>query len=328
MNKRYEYLGAAFGATALAILILDGRTALQGAQEGIDLCLKTLIPTLFPFFFLSNTLSSSLTGRNIPILRPMGRLCKIPKGAESIFLIGLLGGYPMGAQCISGAYEAGCLTSKDARRMLAFCNNCGPAFLFGISGALFSNPTVPWILFGIHFASALLVGVILPGEPSCCNYVNRPKFSPVIILRQAIRSMAVVCGWVVLFKVLLAFLSRWILWLFPTEVQVGIMGILELSNGCIGLHAIESLDVQLILCAGLLGFGGLCVTMQTWFAAGKVEKGLYFPGKLLQTAISIALACLIWKWEKSFLPIMVSLVLGIFLRKTENRCRNPRSIVV
>ena len=33
-------------------LILDSRTALAGAVQGVELCLKTLIPFLFPFLFL------------------------------------------------------------------------------------------------------------------------------------------------------------------------------------------------------------------------------------------------------------------------------------
>ena len=44
--------GFAAGA-AMLMLILDGRTALTGAAEGIDLCIRTVIPALFPFFVLS-----------------------------------------------------------------------------------------------------------------------------------------------------------------------------------------------------------------------------------------------------------------------------------
>ena len=43
-------------------LILDGRTAIDGARQGIELCLRTVIPSLFPFFVLSILLTSSLLG--------------------------------------------------------------------------------------------------------------------------------------------------------------------------------------------------------------------------------------------------------------------------
>lgn len=328
MNRRSDIFIPIFGALAMIVLILDGKTALIGAQEGLDLCLKTLIPTLFPFFFLTNILSSSLIGRNIKLLRPIGRLCKIPEGAESILVIGLLGGYPIGAQCIGTAYEAGGLSLRDARRMLAFCNNCGPGFLFGITGSLFSDPSISWLLFGIHFISAVAVGVIVPGAPGLCKAVATIKPSPVKALRNSIHATAGVCGWVVLFKVLLSFLNRWFLWYFPASVQIGLIGILELSNGCIALHQIENTSLKLILCAGIFGFGGLCVTMQTWFAAGNVDKKLYFPGKLLQAALSMTLVSLIYDPKMSLLPVTGSIILGIFLRKSEKRCRNPQPLVV
>ena len=64
-------LGAFAG---ISILILDSRTALIGAQEGIVLCLQTVIPSLFPFFMLSNLLTGSLMGADFRILRPIGRI--------------------------------------------------------------------------------------------------------------------------------------------------------------------------------------------------------------------------------------------------------------
>ena len=50
--------------------------------------------------------------------------------------------------------------------------------------------------------------------------------------------MATVCGWVELFRVLLAFLKRWIFWILPAAVHVAVTGILELSNGCCELLSV------------------------------------------------------------------------------------------
>lgn len=328
MNRRYEFWIGTYAAAGLLILILDGRTALAGAYEGVELCLKTLVPTLFPFFFLSNILSSSLSRKRIKLLRPLGRLLRIPDGAEYILLTGLLGGYPVGAQCISNAYEAGTLSHQDARRMLAFCNNCGPAFVFGMAGALFPDPWTAWFLFGIHFICAGLVGFFLPGNAGKCLPNPSSFSSPVRALQQSIRSIAGVCGWVILFKVLLSFMERWFLWYFAAELQIAVTGFFELSNGCVRLAAVKDPQLRFVLCAAFLGFGGLCVTMQTWFAAGNVDKRLYFPGKLLHSTLSMMLACLVCGSIWFLLPAVLSVILVIFLRKTEKRCRNPQLLVV
>ena len=52
--------------------------------------------------------------------------------------------------------------------------------------------------------------------------------------------MGYICGWVVLFRMILAFFDRWFLWLFPAAVRVGIYGVLELANGCCALLMIEN----------------------------------------------------------------------------------------
>lgn len=163
MIRRADTLTGIAAATGIALLILDSKTALAGAQSGVELCIRTVIPSLFPFFLFSILLTTSLIGRRIPILRPVCRLCRIPGGAESILIAGFLGGYPVGAQCVSQAYRAGQLSHRDARRMLGFCNNCGPAFLFGMAAALFREWWAPWSLWGIHIFSALCVGVLIPG---------------------------------------------------------------------------------------------------------------------------------------------------------------------
>lgn len=328
MNRRISYLTAITAGVGLMILILDSRTALQGAQEGVMLCIRTIIPSLFPFFFLSNILSSSLMGRRIPLLHPIGRLCRIPNGAEYILISGLLGGYPVGAQCISDSLKSGALSRQDARRMLAFCNNCGPAFLFGMASVLFEQKWIPWGLLAIHIAAALIVAIVVPGKPGICTPQMKREVSPVGALNRAVRSIAGVCGWVVLFRVVISFLERWVLWYFGPEIQVIISGILELSNGCIGLGSIDSTMLKFVLCSGFLGFGGLCVGMQTFFAAQNVEKYLYFPGKALQCCVSMTLACMVCGSVYCVIPALLSIILTVILRKTQKSCRIPQRVGV
>lgn len=255
------------------------------------LCIYTVIPSLFPFLFLSALLNSSITGRKISSLRPLGRLCGIPNGGESILLIGLLGGYPAGAKCINDTYRNGQLTKADAQRMLGFCNNAGPAFLFGMLSRCFSSSLVTFALWMVHVFSVVLTGVLLPGKQQrqSCSEINRP-ITVSKALDNSLKAMASICGWIVLFRVVIKFCERWFLWLFPGEWQVLIIGILELSNGCITLSTVKSEALRFVLAACMLSLGGLCVAMQTVSVTKELGIGMYFPGKLLQTALSLLLA--------------------------------------
>ncbi len=288
MKKRlWSGAGACLG---MLILILDGRTALEGARAGVELCLKTVIPALFPFFLLSVLLTSSFLGCSFALLRPLGRLFGMPKGGESLLIPALLGGYPVGAQAVAGAVQAGQLSHQAGARLLAFCNNAGPAFLFGIVGPMFPRAWMAWALWGIHIAGALAAALLLPGSDEMVSLSPGKPLSLSAALRAALGVMATVCGWVVLLRVLIAFLSRWMLWLLPTAAQVAVIGLLELSNGCCALLAIEDVPLRFLICSGMLACGGLCVTMQTRSVAQGLSLEYYLPGKLVQTAVSLLLA--------------------------------------
>ncbi len=311
------YLTAALTAVGMAVLILDTKTAISGASEGILLCIQTVIPSLFPFFLLSILLTASLTGHRLPFLTPIAGLLRIPAGAESLLAVGLFGGYPVGAQCIAQSCRNGSLSASDGRRMLAFCSNAGPAFLFGIGARLFPSMWLCWLLWGIHIAAAWLVGLMTPGggaEP-----VRLPDARPITLpqaMKQSLGIMAVVCGWVILFRTLIAFAQRWFLWLLPEAARLVLCGVLELANGACGLLEEESVGLRFLLFSVFLGFGGLCVTLQTFSVTDHsgVDTALYLPGKITQAAISLLLAAAAqfcfpvqWRWRPGIVPLAVAL---------------------
>ncbi len=288
LSNRYVPWVAAGG---MIFLILDSEHALTGAREGLELCCRAVIPSLFPFFVLSILLTNCLRGRPLPLFKPFGKLCGIPEGGESLLAIGLLGGYPVGAQCIYNSYHSGHLSKADAKRLLGFCSNAGPSFIFGILSALFSEARSVWILWLIHIISALLVGMLLPGKSSD-RFTGKQaeSFTVQHALKQSLHTMGYVCGWIILFRVVTVILNRWFLWLLPSSLQVIIIGMLELTNGCLTLNNVTSESTRFIICAALLAFGGACVGMQTASVCGELGTGMYFPGKILQSIFSVSLA--------------------------------------
>ena len=283
-----------FASIGMLFMILDTKTAIAGAQKGVNLCLMTVIPSLLPFFMLSILLTGSISGIQSKLLSPINRLCRIPQGSESIFLIGLLGGYPAGAQAVADCFASGQLRKQDARRMLGFCSNAGPSFLFGIVASVFSQRSSPWLLWLIHIFSALAVGILLPGGGNRGTILSQQKNVTVPeALTRSVKIMAKVCGWIIVFRVILAFFNRWFLWMFPTPIRVVIFGIAELTVGCTSLSAIQCEGLRFILAAAFLGFGGICITMQTVSVTEKTGCGMYIPGKLLQCLLSVLLAAVV-----------------------------------
>lgn len=281
---------AIFAALGMAALIFDSRTALLGAQTGMEVCIKTVIPSLFPFFVLSILLGGALREERMGFLAPIARLLRVPDGAMPLILVGLLGGYPVGAQGVALAHREGRLHQADAWRMLAFCSNAGPAFIFGMGARLFPQLWVCFLVWAVHIASSWCVALLTP-----CDHTHTAAIatgggiSLPQAMRQAIITLASVCGWVVLFRILIAFADRWALWAVSREIRAMLIGAAELANGCCTLPEIPGTGLRMTAFASLLSFGGLCVAMQTASVCQGTNLGLYLPGKVCQAAISCLL---------------------------------------
>lgn len=295
----------------LIILIFDSRTAIDGARIGLDLCLKSVIPALYPFFIISIYITNSFYGISIPFLQPIGKLFSIPRGAECILIPAFLGGYPVGAQSIAAAYSSGYLGKQQAQRMLAFCSNAGPAFLFGMAGNLFSDVWMAWMLWGIHIITALLVSFTVSPIKDINEKpvnLNQKAANLSYAMRLSVKAMAQICGWIILFRVLMTFLSRWILWILPIWIQTAVTGLLELSNGILELGNIKNTALRFVLCSSMLSCGGVCVMMQTKSVIGRLSLKYYILGKALQTLYSLIFSIvLIYRqyWTIFLVPLII-----------------------
>lgn len=293
MKSKYSALLGCAALIMTGILIFDTKTAYAGAMDGIQLCLQSVIPALFPFIFLSILITSGLCGANIPILRPLGKLFLLPPGAEYLLLMAFLGGYPVGAQSIHSAWQDEVLDTKTAKRLLGFCNNAGPSFIFGIVGPMFSGMSTAWSLWIIHIISALIVCRLLPVNKGAVQIKTYTKsVSLTASIPHALKVLSGICGWVIIFRVLLKFLTQYFIGQTPATVQVLFSGVMELTNGCLLLQCIYYEPLRYVIASVLIGFGGLCVYLQTRSVTGELGLGYYFPGKLLQSSISLLLAIL------------------------------------
>ena len=137
MKQKGRYFIALGCVLCAAILVLDGDVVAAGALSGVQLCLQTVIPSLFCFMVLTGFLINSGLYRLISL--PLGPLTKglfcLPPSMGSVVLLSLIGGYPMGAKSIAGLLEQGRLDRATAQRMLPFCCCAGPSFIITAVGS-------------------------------------------------------------------------------------------------------------------------------------------------------------------------------------------------
>ena len=305
-----RYLPPIGWALGMLVLILDGRTAMAGAAAGLELCIRTLIPSLFPFFVLSMMLTNTLSG-------------------GGLLLAGILGGYPVGAGNAAHAYRNGQLSREDAERMAVLCNCAGPSFLFGVLGPVLEDPAASIALWLIYLLSVGALWMLLPKSKQTSCVRHHITLQQTLFL--SIRAMAGVCGWVILFRLVLTILDRWILWILPDCARVCVYGILELSNGCLSLTVLEP-KMRFILAAGFISFGGVCVFLQTASVTEGLSMRYYFQGKMFQTSFCMLLASLLAPGavDPAVQVVLAAAAAGFarFLGISEKRSGNPVAVIV
>ena len=328
MKSNRRTASVIFCLITLLLLITDAPTASNGAFAGIELCMKVLIPSLFPFFLTITYTNELITGHTFPGLRFLGRILKLPSGGESILFLGFLGGYPVGAKLISDQYRNKQISKRAAQILLGYCSNAGPAFIFGITGLLFANKWAPVFLWLTHMISAVITGYMLPKPNADRISVSKTgKMSLSGAMQSSIQTCAAVCGWVITFKIMESYLSKWLSNHTSPMLMYILQGLLELSNGCIALQTLTSEALRYILVSGFLAFGGICVLLQTASVTQELGIGLYIPGKIIQTGISLIISAFILVHNltlSTFLAIIVPSILSIFLTYAvvKKRCGN------
>lgn len=322
---RFQGIGAAAG---FLILILDSRRALDAARSGLELCIKTVIPSLFPFFVISIFLTN-IPWKKVPFpLHILGNIMNVPKAAESLLIPSILGGYPVGAKCVADLYNKKQIGRKDAERLLAFSSNAGPSFLFGMVSVFFPEKSIIWLLWLIHIFSAVLTAATIPFEKTVCQFEpSIQKQHEASVIYAAAKAMCLVCCWVILFRMIISFLETWVLWILPEWIQTVLVGILELTNGCCQLQNIPDLKLRFIVCSCMLAFGGICVLFQTASVTHGLSIGCYIKGKMIQTLFSYLLSCAVVMDNRLIYTVWIPALLFLF-RKKQKKYSNPQNLPV
>ena len=300
MRLRWRGLACLCLCGVLVWFLADAGDVRADTKDALVLCARSVIPSLFPFLVISSLLLSLGFGQlTAPWLAGlMEPLFRVPGAGSAALVLGLVGGYPIGARTAADLCRQGLASRREAERMLAFCNNSNPVFLISVLGAgVFGSIRTGVWLWLIHVLSALLTGLVFRGSGKAAvqRPVARPapfqavRFVPALVgaVRSALSGMLSVCAFVVFFYVLARPLAA--LGGRPGPVLVGAVELFSLTP------LLTADRFGLVLAAGAAGWGGLSVLCQT--LAVLEGSGLRLRncllGKAVQCAFSLLLAALL-----------------------------------
>ena len=335
---------------AAVMLLLYPQNCIESARDGLNLWLLTVLPALLPFMTASFVLMETGVVRFISsILMPMTRVIfRAPGESAFVFIASAMSGYPAGARLTGELYKKGRISEAQAQHIMRFTSVSGPVFLSGAvgTGMLFA-PYASAYLLAAHYASALIVGIIL-GLFEKRQTLAKVRWRDVVAqlkkdvcacpstghilsssVEKSLRTLLQIGGFIMLFSVILKMLEVTgtmdaLVWLYTPAARLAgldaaasealLAGGIEMTNGCARVAALNvSIHIKLMLVSGIVAFGGLCIHMQTKSVLAPCD--LVPKRFVLVKSLQAALCC-----------TLTSLLLAVFPPAIETAAVEPTQI--
>ena len=298
----------------IILFIINLNTCMQSTCTGLNLVIKAILPTIFPFSVICNLIIhydgisfySNILG---PIIcKPL----KLSNCSSFPIVASLLCGYPLGCKYCCDLYELGCISKEEYLRLLNIASNASPIFLIGsVGAAMLGNIKYGFILLLGNYLAPLIIGFFTKKNTHEFNNSNEyplkidGSYNFGIIIKtsieNAINTTLQVGAFVIIFSIIIGIIKNnsliniifnnveKLLSLSPNSLYGIFLGSIEYTNGCKILTSISSSIIfKLSAISFICSFSGLSIIGQISSFTGKFNVSLkkYSFIKFIQGIIS------------------------------------------
>ena len=298
----------------IILFIINLNTCMQSTFTGLNLVIKAILPTIFPFSVICNLIIhydgisfySNILG---PIIcKPL----KLSNCSSFPIVASLLCGYPLGCKYCCDLYELGYISKEEYLRLLNISSNASPIFLIGsVGAAMLGNIKYGFILLLGNYLAPLIIGFFTKKNTHEFNNSNEYPLKTdgsynfgIIIktsIENAINTTLQVGAFVIIFSIIIGIIKNnsliniifnnveKLLSLSPNSLYGIFLGSIEYTNGCKILTSISSSIIfKLSAISFICSFSGLSIIGQISSFTGKFNVSLkkYSFIKFIQGIIS------------------------------------------
>lgn len=283
-------------------VILNPSLSLESAKDGVLIWLNILLPSLLPFFIISEILIEfgfvDFIGKLLkPLMKP---LFNSPGVGAFPLTMSMLSGYPVGVRLTSRLREEKLISKSEGDRLICFCSTSGPLFMLGAVsiGMLGDSSLIPLIIIP-HYLSILIIGLFIGSfhtrdkNPSLdakknnlwkelyntySSWIKTKKTIGSLItksVKESMDSILIIGGLVIFYSVLVEILFKIrfinntienLCKLFSMDIQLikGIIaGFIEMTTGCKNIAEANIHILYKILAINfIIGWSGISVHSQ------------------------------------------------------------------
>ncbi|NLL82482.1 MAG: sporulation integral membrane protein YlbJ [Tissierellia bacterium] len=303
-------------------IIGDPNQSISSAREGLKLWFDLLVPSLFPFIFITDLLVSfgfinSVTKHLKPV---MESIFNVPGIGVLPFSMSVMSGYPIGVILISNLRKKNYISKLDADRLISFSSTSGPLFILGtVLIGMLNEENLSALMLIPHYLGAITLGLVFrfyrkKGKLLSTNiYMNKSQLANSDLknnsigslitksIKDSMESIITIGGFVIIYSVIIDILLSsqllntfvgFISQLTTVEPQIFkglIAGIIEMTNGC---KIISNLNINLInkiiLINFIIGWGGFSIHSQSlsFISSTDINPKIYLISKLFHGLLS------------------------------------------
>lgn len=291
MKKTVNYLGLCLVLFFGFLIILKSDICIKFALSGLLLCGNVIIPTVYPFTFCVLFVKNSGI---FYILKPFNKITVKLFGLNfyefSIFILSLIGGYPLGAKLLSDS------KLSKTQIMINYCINAGPAFIIlAVGKGAFNSISIGWVLFFSHIFSSIIIALLMkfklnterpPQTEKTLNAVDNFVSSAAAAAETVIK----ICSIVIIFSVIGGYIEALSKYFNPLYY----LGLLcEITNAVFKCN-------NVITVSFLLGFAGFGIWAQVFsmLKTVKINYVKFITFRIIHGGLSATLTLLLLKTFK------------------------------
>ena len=231
----------------------------------INVCINVIIPSMFIFMVISTYILSSGLYKVIfsPLYYILKKILKLDRELFSVFLLSLIGGYPIGIKLLNELISQNKNYSAIAEKSSGFLYCISPSFAITMLGlGLYGSVEAGMIIYLSNviscFLTAVLCSRIYDLKLTDKNAITAAYGGITDAINSSSKTLLKICSIIVFFNsIITAF--ECVLNYSGLELPVIIKSILEISN-ILRINGISVTSLPFV--SSLASFGGICVLIQ------------------------------------------------------------------
>ena len=298
------------------LFLIYSNEVMDTVTFSISIWKDNLLPSLFPFFIISELLIhyGFIELLSDLLHKIMNHLFHLSGEASFVIIGSLISGFPSSSKYINELLEKKKISIKDAEYLLKFNHFSNPLFVIGTIGVLLlNNRKIGLLILLVHIITNFLIAIIFRPKESINSYNNTSFFSGinkmnkkridnnssfVTILTNSIfktfKTLLLLLGIITFFLIINTLIKQ----ILPTNELISsiISGLLEMTGG---IRNVSSLNIPINIKASIItffiSFGGFSIHMQVMsiLSNTKVRYFPYFISRLLHGILSSSIIYII-----------------------------------